>query len=185
MAVRIYSLAKELKLDSKELVELCTRAGIQDKGSALASLDDAEVARLKEFISGKSKSPERPKATTETAATPKAPAVMKREDYVAPTGAARQGRPKELGSKTPAPKPAPLGRAAKPTNERSSTDDQDNEDSPPIQVRPGANRGPRSGNKPAPRPTFKLPPMPAAGRKPVAKTSDEPAAQKPDVKLPS
>ena len=83
MAVRIYSLAKELKLDSKELVELCTRAGIQDKGSALASLDDTEVARLKEFISGKSKSPERPTATTETTATPKAPAVMKREDYVA------------------------------------------------------------------------------------------------------
>ena len=99
MAVRIYSLAKELKLDSKELVELCTRAGIQDKGSALASLDDTEVARLKEFISGKSKSPEKPTATTETTATPKAPAVMKREDYVAPTGAARQGRPKELGSK--------------------------------------------------------------------------------------
>ena len=52
MAVRIYSLAKELKLDSKELVELCTRAGIQDKGSALASLDDAEVARIKEFVAG-------------------------------------------------------------------------------------------------------------------------------------
>jgi len=50
VAVRIYSLAKELKLDSKELVELCTRAGIQDKGSALASLDDAEVSRIKEFV---------------------------------------------------------------------------------------------------------------------------------------
>ena len=71
MAVRIYSLAKELKLDSKELVELCTRAGIQDKGSALASLDDAEVARIKEFVAGKTKAPERPKATTETAAAQK------------------------------------------------------------------------------------------------------------------
>ena len=38
MAVRIYTLAKDLKLDSKELVDLCTRAGIQDKGSALASM---------------------------------------------------------------------------------------------------------------------------------------------------
>ena len=35
VAVRIYTLAKDLKLDSKELVDLCTRAGIQDKGSAL------------------------------------------------------------------------------------------------------------------------------------------------------
>ena len=55
MAVRIYSLAKELKLD-KELVELCN-GGIQDKGSALASLDDAEVVRIKEFVAGKTKSP--------------------------------------------------------------------------------------------------------------------------------
>jgi hypothetical protein len=30
VAVRIYTLAKELKIDSKELVELCTRAGFQD-----------------------------------------------------------------------------------------------------------------------------------------------------------
>jgi len=28
LAVRIYSLAKELKLDSKELVDLCTQIGI-------------------------------------------------------------------------------------------------------------------------------------------------------------
>ncbi|MEE2797634.1 MAG: translation initiation factor IF-2 N-terminal domain-containing protein, partial [Planctomycetota bacterium] len=137
MAVRIYSLAKELKLDSKELVELCTRAGIQDKGSALASLDDAEVARIKEFVAGKTKSPERAKATTDSAAAPKAPAVMKREDYVAPTGAARQGRPKELGSKAPAPKPAPLGKTSKPASEQTGTGDQGDQGSPPIQVRPG------------------------------------------------
>ena len=53
MAVRIYTLAKELKFDSKELVEICTRAGIQDKGSALASLTDEEVAKLREFIAGR------------------------------------------------------------------------------------------------------------------------------------
>ena len=47
-------------------------AGIQDKGSALASLDDAEVARIKEFVAGKTKSAERAKATTDSAAAPKA-----------------------------------------------------------------------------------------------------------------
>ena len=57
MAVRIYTLAKELKLDSKELVEICSRAGIHDKGSALASLSDEEVAKLREFMSAKSKPP--------------------------------------------------------------------------------------------------------------------------------
>ncbi len=191
MAVRIYSLAKELKLDSKELVELCARAGIQDKGSALASLTDDEVARVKDFIAGKSKSAERA-APVRPAAPAKSSGAMRREDYVAPTGAAGRSRPKDLSGGKPAPKPAPLGRApaapgdaaGKPAEGESAM--QDGGDAgPPLRVRPGAGRGPRSGAKPAPRPTFKLPPLPAAGRKPAApKPSQEPAAQKPDVKLP-
>lgn len=184
MAVRIYSLAKELKLDSKELVDLCARAGIQDKGSALASLSDDEVARVKEFIAGKSKPPERPAATA-TRAPAKAAGVMKREDYVAPTGAVGRTRPKELPASKPAPKPAPLSRPIRPaaeTGDRTTAKDQGGDGSPPLRVRPTG--GPRGGGKPAPRPTFKLPPLPAAGRIPVAKPPQEPAAQKPDVKLP-
>ncbi|MCY2973600.1 MAG: translation initiation factor IF-2 [Planctomycetota bacterium] len=50
MAVRIYSLAKEMGLDSKELVDLCTRIGILNKGSALASLEDEEVSRVKKHV---------------------------------------------------------------------------------------------------------------------------------------
>ncbi len=53
MAVRIYSLAKDLGMDSKELVDLCTRIGIQGKGSALASLEDEEIARIKRHIEEK------------------------------------------------------------------------------------------------------------------------------------
>src|SRR5664279_4817508 len=34
----------------KKLVELCTKAGIQGKGSALASLEDDEVVKLKAFL---------------------------------------------------------------------------------------------------------------------------------------
>jgi translation initiation factor IF-2 len=52
---RIYALAKELKIDSKELVDLCTKAGIPGKGSALASLEDDEVAKLKAFLESGSK----------------------------------------------------------------------------------------------------------------------------------
>ena len=52
MAVRIYALAKELNLDSKELVDICARAGVPDKGSALASLTDEEVTTVKQFVSG-------------------------------------------------------------------------------------------------------------------------------------
>ena len=52
LAVRIYALAKELKVDSKELVDICTKVGIRGKGSALASLSDDEVAKLRDHFSG-------------------------------------------------------------------------------------------------------------------------------------
>src|SRR5439155_19979327 len=48
--IRIYELAKDLKLDSKELVEFCNKAGIPGKGSALASLEDDEIAKLKTWM---------------------------------------------------------------------------------------------------------------------------------------
>ena len=43
---RIYALAKELGLDSKDLVEGCTKAGVTGKGSALASLSTEEVDKI-------------------------------------------------------------------------------------------------------------------------------------------
>ncbi len=160
MAVRIYTLAKELKIDSKELVDLCSRAGIQDKGSALASMTDDEVAKLKEFIAGRSRPAERPVAAPKPAAPVAAPVqggALKKEDYIAPGGVAGKGRPPEIQP------PKPAGDVARP--------------------RPGV-RPATDGGKPVPRPAFKLAPMPAANRPPVARSSQEPAAQKPDVKLP-
>ncbi|HEY2413138.1 MAG TPA: translation initiation factor IF-2 [Pirellulaceae bacterium] len=50
MPIRIYALAKDLKIDSKELVEFCNKAGIPGKGSALASLEDDEIAKLKTWM---------------------------------------------------------------------------------------------------------------------------------------
>jgi translation initiation factor IF-2 len=50
MAIRIYSLAKDLGLDNKELVEIVKKAGISGKGSALASLEDEEVDKVKQFM---------------------------------------------------------------------------------------------------------------------------------------
>ena len=52
LAVRIYSLAKDLKVDSKELVDICTKAGVPGKGSALASLTEEEVEKVKQFLKG-------------------------------------------------------------------------------------------------------------------------------------
>ncbi|MCA9190960.1 MAG: translation initiation factor IF-2 [Planctomycetales bacterium] len=50
MPKRIYALAKELAIDSKELVDICTKIGIQNKGSALASLEDDEVERIERYF---------------------------------------------------------------------------------------------------------------------------------------
>ncbi|MFM8325643.1 MAG: hypothetical protein ACKN9U_12340, partial [Pirellulaceae bacterium] len=73
MPVRIYTLAKDLKLDSKELVDLCNKIGITGKGSALASLEDDEVLRIKKHLESASatKTEERPAPSQ----TPTAPAV--------------------------------------------------------------------------------------------------------------
>ena len=52
MPVRIYAFAKELGLDNKQLLDICEKANIKGKGSALASLDDDEVASIKAFMDG-------------------------------------------------------------------------------------------------------------------------------------
>ena len=49
-AVRIYAFAKELGLDNQQLLELCDRAGVKGKGSALASLAEEEVAAVRSFM---------------------------------------------------------------------------------------------------------------------------------------
>ncbi|QDU87535.1 Translation initiation factor IF-2 [Pirellulimonas nuda] len=67
MAVRIYALAKDLNIDGKELVDICARAGVTGKGSALASLSDEEVDKLKQFMNGGGNAP---KATATQQAPP-------------------------------------------------------------------------------------------------------------------
>jgi len=57
LAIRIYALAKELKVDSKELVDICASAGITGKGSALASLSDEEAEKLRSHMSGSAGGP--------------------------------------------------------------------------------------------------------------------------------
>ncbi|WP_442484239.1 translation initiation factor IF-2 [Aeoliella sp. SH292] len=78
MAVRIYALAKELQLDSKDLVDICTRIGIPGKGSALASLTEAEVEKVKQHLSGGTKAA-KPKAAS-------GPAPMERPRPAGPSG---------------------------------------------------------------------------------------------------
>ena len=60
MPTRIYAFAKELGLDNKALLDICEKASIKGKGSALASLDDTEISQIKAFMAGSSAAPEAP-----------------------------------------------------------------------------------------------------------------------------
>ena len=114
--MRIYALAKKLKLDSKILVDICNKVGITGKGSALASLTDEEMAKVTGYLekrhgeaggagAGTAKAGGRAaggKAVSETK-------VFRREDYIAPAGATG-GEIRVLEDKLPKEKPPPKER---------------------------------------------------------------------------
>lgn len=155
MSVRIYSFAKELGIDNKDLLMICEKAGIKGKGSALASLDEAEIAKIRQHMEGaKAKpAPARPAA----ADAPAQPATPLRQDVVAPrTG----GMIRELGRKP----------AAKPPVSPPERSEQKTE-TPPRE----APRRPAINIKLAAMPDVQ---QPVAPPKPVEKV------QKPDIALP-
>lgn len=132
MPVRIYSLAKELKLDSKVLVDICTAAGVTGKGSALASLTDEEVDQVKAHMArqsqGSARSPaaggstpppmHRPAAAPVTSAVPVLPSHAKAHapahtPPAAPVVAAPAPAPVEPPAPVSAPD-APIAATAAP-----------------------------------------------------------------------
>ena len=77
--IRIYAFAKKLGLDNKQLLDICEQVGIKGKGSALASLEEDEVAKVQQFIdSGDSGS------SSSQAIEPEAPAAPQRNDLNGP-----------------------------------------------------------------------------------------------------
>jgi translation initiation factor IF-2 len=157
LPARIYSLARELKIDSKELVDICAKAGIPGK-SALSNLADDEVNRLKEYLGGRSRGPaERTSASSGGSATAVAapPERHTRENYIPPGGVT--GKPPVLD--------AP--RVEKPIEVRKR----------PLEPRPVTK----------PSPTVRLAQLPPSSAKGPLETpkSAEPAPQKPDLKLPA
>jgi translation initiation factor IF-2 len=97
LAVRIYALAKDLKLDSKELVDICTKAGVPGKGSALASLTEDEAEKVTQYYM-QSYRGGGPKARIATKAAPPAPQR--------PAEPPRMGKMPVIISTKPAPPPA-------------------------------------------------------------------------------
>ena len=112
MPTRIYSLAKELSIDSKELVDICSKLGITGKGSALASLSDEELDKVKSHLAGPKPEPE-PEPEPEPAQAPvSAPAPLaKRKVSSAPEAPAAPVR-NQNASRGDASKIKVLGAAA-------------------------------------------------------------------------
>ena len=102
MPIRIYALAKDLGMDNKQLVDLCEKAGVKGKGSALASLNDDEVAKVKEFISKSSESKKPAKETEKAEPQRSEPAPSREDPFKRRTGPVRDlsSRPKKTTEKT-------------------------------------------------------------------------------------
>ncbi|MCE9607460.1 MAG: translation initiation factor IF-2 [Planctomycetia bacterium] len=235
MVVRIYSLAKELKLDSKVLVDICTRAGVPGKGSALASLTEEEVVKVKNFMAGggaKAAAASAPVAVATAAsatlsapltapiapvipkATGRVPVLRSPSDKKSAASSSPTVEPPTEVESAPAPtavepvKPAPAPAAPvsqPPAIAASSTSSAE----PPAMRRedymaPGGTmgrsplsrplmRGDKSEKVDGPKKAADQKPrmasvrvgrMPAVEQPKASVTSNEPAPQKPDLKLP-
>jgi translation initiation factor IF-2 len=116
-------LAKELNVDSKALVDMCAKAGVTGKGSALASLTDEEVEKVRAFIAGgqqrqsEKKPPARPPTTPVPVLHSPAPSPAATPAPEAPAPAV------EPPQVTPASAPAarPLSTHTNPTVAASAT----------------------------------------------------------------
>ena len=208
MPIRIYALAKQLKLDSKVLVDICTKAGVTGKGSALASLTDEEMEKVSGFIEKSKGGGAKPSRGGES---PSQPAVFRREDYISPTGVV-PGKiptlPPTRPQPPPAPKTAPLApkpslpipppvapvEPTPPVVPPVVPPVAPVEPTPPVvppfvrpTIAPVAEKSkPKKVRKPKEDrgPAIKLAPMPTAPKRPHKPKSSQPTPMKPDIKLP-
>lgn len=82
MSIRIYALAKQLKKESKELVEICKKLGLDGKGSPLASLTDEETKVVVDYFEKSESAPARPTSQSFLEETETAP--MRKPPVLAP-----------------------------------------------------------------------------------------------------
>jgi len=159
--LRIYAFAKELGFDNKKLLEVCEKVGIKNKGSALASLDDDEVERVKKYLTEGPPAPVKP-----------------------------QPPPKQKPDKLPpVPQPSkPLAPTRGDGQRRSSLRDLDNR---PRRdglnrggSRPGELESPRRQAPKRPGVNVKIASMPEVRQPQPSKAAPGEKVQKPDMALP-
>ncbi|MGH7194551.1 MAG: hypothetical protein ACREJM_13620, partial [Candidatus Saccharimonadales bacterium] len=155
LPVRIYQLAKEFKLDSKDMVDRCAKAGVSGKGSALASLTDEEEVKVRAFLTGGTSravgaSGGGRSGGVATLAPPAKSGPLTPSDYIPPGG--MTGKPPAIPSKSDGE------RTTAETPKKSGGD----------------------GAKPPTRPAIRVAAMPTAQQPPAPAKPQEPAPQKPD-----
>jgi translation initiation factor IF-2 len=213
LAVRIYALAKDLKVDSKELVDICTKAGVPGKGSALASLTEEEVEKVQQFLksggTAKAKpakaAPVAPQRPTEPARAGKMPVIVTAKPAatrVRPSEPAESSEPDDEPAELETPiaaistavekavavdtsrRPGPLAGAM--GRERYIGPGAASGKVPVVgaEARPGE-RKKVDGSGERARPAVKLAPMPKSRQPSPQQTTAEPPAQKPDLRLPA
>jgi len=193
LPIRIYSLAKELHVDNKVILDACEKAGITGKGSALASLTDEEVSKVKGILAGGGKSAAEKvgPALAGAKSAVGSPPVLRREDYIAPSGVG------------PGKVPVLPTKPARPTSPRKPQEPPPA--APAVEKEPEKPELPKPVEKPLPKPeklekperperpeksekvapVIKLAPMPTPAPPPASAKPEEPPPQKPDLRLPT
>ncbi len=146
MAVRIYALAKELKVDSIELVDICAKVGIKGKGSALASLSEDEITKLRDHFANPS-----PQQGGAKAKGPAAPTAPKR-----PSEPARTGKMPVISASRPQSPLAGMRRTRDKTTEEAPVEDAPVEEVAAEEVQPAeplAAEGQTEAPEQTPQPT--------------------------------
>jgi len=152
--IRIYALAKELKVDSKVLVDICEKLGITGKGSALASLSDDEATRLKDRFA-KSQGAAASgvgRAGAGKVASPVLSGPLRREDYIAPSGGGVSGKVLVLPGRLQKKEPP----AAKPPSKETEAAAEPPRVAEPVAKAPSALSSPPA--TPSPPETLSRPP---------------------------
>lgn len=150
MPARIYALAKELNVDSKDLVDLVKKVGITGKGSALASLTDEEAQKVRDHLASSKQPAPEPKKDAAPAAVRESLASGRKPIAIRGRKAATAKDPvdaiKEEGLEEQKPISAESGDAVETTlSEDSGSETGDQTDSPSRGSAPTQPAAPEKG----------------------------------------
>ena len=115
-SIRIYALAKQLKVESKDLVEFCKKLGIEGKASALASLTEEEADKVKAALQ------EEARTSQTVTSTVVAPVPFQRPAVVPQTGKIPVLKQSAAAGKTQRPKSEETAPNAEEHPEESKLD---------------------------------------------------------------